>query len=545
LSLTALPSFALAQGFISLEPHNGAPWGGHYGWKVAHDQLIRAALRYSQATSIDLFSDPNSVLPAEVEALRTENGGNRIFLRVMEQLPLLAQDNNYIFLNAGYMSTQLAQVRRSLGLSFGICHLVHSIPASLPYALPWLLGLLLTSESTDVILASSSAGKRAVLNLLELGNDYISSRTGGQRTRRPTVIQAPLGVDTDFLKPLDRISCRHIMGLDESEIAILYVGRLSPTQKADLMPLLFIFGRLLREYPSLVMILAGETAGAAYGEDVRNAARRLGVAARLRIIPDFSYFSKPIIYSAADVFVSPVDNIQETFGLAVLEAMAMELPVVVPDWSGYRDLVEAGQTGFLIPTLWSRDAGEIANQLGPFWGESTNHFLAQRTSFDVDCCQRCLETLIRDGDLRCEMGKSGRRRAMSRFSWPAVIRALDEIWQEQAHQVSSREPTGNGSDIIDYNSTFGSFATEEFSASTCVIAADDANIVEAVLPVDVQAPYGIYPGEARHIIQHCTGRQECVGELLRRGVASQSSTVAWLLKEGYLKLARQNSTGAC
>ena len=56
------------------------------------------------------------------------------------------------------------------------------------------------------------------------------------------------------------------------------------------------------------------------------------------------------VWHAADVFVSPSDNIQETFGLAVLEAMASGLPVVASDWDGYRDLVADGETGFLVPT---------------------------------------------------------------------------------------------------------------------------------------------------------------------------------------------------
>mgnify|MGYP001333871824 CR=1 FL=1 len=42
-------------------------------------------------------------------------------------------------------------------------------------------------------------------------------------------------------------------------------------------------------------------------------------------------------WQGADVFVSLSDNIQETFGLAPVEAMASGLPVVVSDWDGYKD----------------------------------------------------------------------------------------------------------------------------------------------------------------------------------------------------------------
>ena len=52
------------------------------------------------------------------------------------------------------------------------------------------------------------------------------------------------------------------------------------------------------------------------------------------------------IWSAADIFVSLVDNIQETFGLAPLEAMAAGLPTVVSDWDGFRDQCGMGWMDF-------------------------------------------------------------------------------------------------------------------------------------------------------------------------------------------------------
>ena len=47
-------------------------------------------------------------------------------------------------------------------------------------------------------------------------------------------------------------------------------------------------------------------------------------------------------WAAADVFCSLSDNIQETFGLTPIEAMAAGLPVVVTDWDGYKDTVRNG-----------------------------------------------------------------------------------------------------------------------------------------------------------------------------------------------------------
>ena len=59
--------------------------------------------------------------------------------------------------------------------------------------------------------------------------------------------------------------------------------------------------------------------------------------------------------------MSLVDNPQETFGLAVAEAMAAGVPLVVSDWNGYRDLVRDGIDGFRVPTSWA----SVAQQFRP------------------------------------------------------------------------------------------------------------------------------------------------------------------------------------
>jgi len=72
----------------------------------------------------------------------------------------------------------------------------------------------------------------------------------------------------------------------------------------------------------------------------------------------------------------------ESFGLTLIEAHASGLHAVVSDWNGYRDLVEDGQTGFLVPTRWTDcvvgDAS-IAGLVVPAW-----NLLAQAQAVQVD-----------------------------------------------------------------------------------------------------------------------------------------------------------------
>ena len=70
--------------------------------------------------------------------------------------------------------------------------------------------------------------------------------------------------------------------------------------------------------------------------------------------------------TASDMAISLVDCLQETFGLAPVEAMASGLPVVVSNWDGYRDTVVDGRTGYLIET----------HSFEPGWNNQINQQLA-------------------------------------------------------------------------------------------------------------------------------------------------------------------------
>ena len=61
------------------------------------------------------------------------------------------------------------------------------------------------------------------------------------------------------------------------------------------------------------------------------------------------------LLSASDLFLMP--SVQESFGLAALEAMACEVPVVASRIGGLPDLIEDGVTGFLCAAGRSRGYG--------------------------------------------------------------------------------------------------------------------------------------------------------------------------------------------
>ena len=120
------------------------------------------------------------------------------------------------------------------------------------------------------------------------------------------------------------------------------------------------------------------------------------------------------VWRAADLVVSLVDNIQETFGLVIVEAMTSGLPVVASNWDGYRDLVEDGQTGFLVPTTMVAGASGAWTSRLMFGELDYDHFVAEvsRTvSVDVAAVSAA-QAIIRaplDSNDRLNVSFRGRR----------------------------------------------------------------------------------------------------------------------------------------
>jgi len=113
---------------------------------------------------------------------------------------------------------------------------------------------------------------------------------------------------------------------------------------------------------------------------LRSWAEQLGVSERL-VLPGFRS-DAPEMLAAMDVFCLP--SYREGLPRSIIEAMAMELPVVATDIRGCRELVIPGETGYLVPP---RDANALAVAL--------EQLLSDR-GLAVRCGRRGRETVLRD-----------------------------------------------------------------------------------------------------------------------------------------------------
>ena len=136
----------------------------------------------------------------------------------------------------------------------------------------------------------------------------------------------------------------------------------------------------------------------------------------------------PLYYSAADIFVSPSDNTQETFGLTPIEAMASGLPAVISDWDGYKEAVDHGRNGFKVPTYWA-DCNQDQEAFGPLRSSLESLlFSSQSVAIDVNEYANYLALLLDDAPRREQMGRAARADVLKRYDWQVVIPQLEALW---------------------------------------------------------------------------------------------------------------------
>lgn len=417
------------------------------GAQVAATQCITATLRYGSYSSYDVFVPSDH--PADLETFRAALNRHHVDIdrvrmvphsRVVETLHTNAYhvilDTGKPFLDQLYglvssaanTPTPCACLHHSLSYSGFLPHLIAMQHADLPpYA---------------SLLCSSTDARTVVTRLFDHIDRLYSNGTNkpSGRTLRTDVV--PLGQYTeDFVPRMSRARARTTLGFPLRDIEILYVGRLTPYDKADLDILLRTVATLTSEDKMQIHVVLAGADNNGYGAHLEKRAQTLSISRDVHIIPNPPEVIKRMLLWSADIFVSPADSVQESFGLAVVEAMAAGLPVIASDWGGYRDIVVDGVTGKLVPTAWGNYLHSISirSEMGLF---NADHFaLSQGVVLDEDALVHSVRLLAGNRDLRRMMGERGRARAQALYDWKAVIGQQEDLWAELFTIASSHSDT--------------------------------------------------------------------------------------------------------
>jgi alpha-maltose-1-phosphate synthase len=287
----------------------------------------------------------------------------------------------------------------------------------------------------DALICTSTVAKNAIRQLLDAEADHLRSRTGAVRFVEPQLPIIPLGVhcaDFEFSEEL-RLESRSKLNIAPDDVAVLFAGRLAFHAKAHPMPtFLGLEGAAKRSIRKVHLILFGQFPNAAIAAAFRREAQLFAPSVSLIVVDGAVPTNRDVAWSAADIFTSFSDNIQETFGLTPVEAMASGIPVVVSDWNGYKDTVRDGIDGYRVLT-WAAPPGfgqDLADRYDMRLDNYDIHIgsASQFVAVDVGASIEAFVQLIESKDLRTQMGSAGRRRARQMFDWKVVFQQYENLW---------------------------------------------------------------------------------------------------------------------
>lgn len=431
-------------------------------------------------------------------------------------------------------------------------HAVMSALAELPLA---------PLRSWDALICTSQAGRAAVQEVIGAQADYLRWRLGATRLELPQLPVIPLGVHcADYGWPdEERAAARLRLGVHADDVVVLFAGRLSFHAKAHPHPMLLALQRCAAARPGrrVHLVLAGQYANEAIRAAFDEARQVLAPQVVHHDADGGDARAWRTAWAAADVFTSLSDNVQETFGLTPIEAMAAGLPCVVSDWDGYRDTVRDGLDGLRVPTTLP-PAGSAADFAVRHDHGQDNYDvytgqLCQFVAVDVEAAQVAYGRLIDDAALRRRLGAQARERARASYDWAVIIGQYRELWARLADErCHARDAFGpltmrEAPARMDPTRMFARYATRVLGDDDrlALSAAPDAAAYEAVrelachryaqrvLPSHAQAAvlWQRWASQPRPTVgELLAGLPPAQARLLRRGLV-------WMLKTGWVRYA--------
>ena len=207
----------------------------------------------------------------------------------------------------------------------------------------------------------------------------------------PEVVVVPNGVLEPLPPETADFRVRH--GLPAEARVVAFLGRLHPTKRLDL--LISAFRKVHRAIPDSFLVLAGRPDGI----DLRD----LGLGERSLWLGELAEWEKWELLRESAVLVMCSDS--ESFGLSVLEALSVGVPVVVTRTCPWEE-IEARECGFWV----EQDAESVAEGI---------------------------ERILTDEARARRMSERARALVAERYRWPAIGREMARRYAEVSRRSSS------------------------------------------------------------------------------------------------------------
>jgi len=211
------------------------------------------------------------------------------------------------------------------------------------------------------------------------------------------VFITPFGIDEQDFQPRNNSSKK------ENKIIIGTIKSLKKIYGID--TLIKAFSLVVKNYTGDKDLILEITGGGTDLELLKKLARSLKVENKVIFKGEVPHTKVVDMLNRLDIYVAL--SRQESFGVAIIEAMACEKPVVVSDAYGLVEVTVAGKTGFVIQKENAKAAADA------------------------------ILKLVADEDLRVEMGKAGREHVLENYTWGKSLDLMIDAY-EKTTQIRSR-----------------------------------------------------------------------------------------------------------
>jgi glycosyltransferase involved in cell wall biosynthesis len=220
--------------------------------------------------------------------------------------------------------------------------------------------------------------------------DFVHDNEGCPREK---MVVIPSGIDTERFQPLPPARFKARLGLSEDRAVVGVVTRMRTRKGVE--EFIRAMARVRGGHPQAHGVIVGEVS---LDEGLQTLVQTLGLESHLTLLGRRT--DMPEVYSAFDVFVLPSHD--EGMSNAILEAMAMEKPVVATDVGGTGEVVRHGHSGVLVPPK------------------------------DPEALAAAISDLVSQPARAGEMGRLGRRIVEEGFSAHAMVRQMEQLYLELA-----------------------------------------------------------------------------------------------------------------
>ncbi|MBF6606041.1 MAG: glycosyltransferase [Chloroflexi bacterium] len=202
----------------------------------------------------------------------------------------------------------------------------------------------------------------------------------------------PVGIDVDDLRAPAHAGALPCARIDRGTRVVTFLGRIAP--KKGLPLLIDAFAQTAATFPTAHLVIAGpddEGIGRQLGALIAHS----GLGDRISFVGTISGAAKRALLQRSDVFVLP--SADESFGVAVAEAMAVGCPVVVSPHVAIEDIVRSSGAGMVV----ERNPAAIA---------------------------KAVATILADPAAASVMGEAGRKTVDERFAWPMIAARMETMY---------------------------------------------------------------------------------------------------------------------